>query len=300
MSVAFDTMTVGLEYVRPQLAELWGYSSHHAISRGVVTPTGTRFVILFVTKEKQDSLTQYRDFLEADILHWEGEKRHGSDDRIVNSELNGDEIHLFYRERHHSSFIYLGRIKLVDYEMRTNGPSRFIFRVPAILGAAEDDPFRDVEIHSDEFVNLDETERVAIIQSRVGQGRFRREVLALWHGCAVTGVTDNRVLNASHVKPWRDANNSERMDSYNGLMLIPNLDALFDCGLISFDHTGRLRASDLIGADVLTKLGVEDGMRLHEVSDRLERYLRYHRRHVFKGTWLGDWGPLGEERNSDG
>lgn len=300
MPVTFRALTVGAKYERPQLAELWGYKSHHAISRGVITPADTRFVILFVTKEKQDGILQYRDLLEGDILHWEGEERHGSDDRIVNSELRDDEIYLFYRERHHSPFIYLGRIKLVDHEIRGNGPSRFTFRVSALFGATEDDPFRDVGDHSDEFGNLNETERQAVIQSRVGQGLFRRDVLELWGGCAVTGITDARVLIASHVKPWRDASNEERLDSHNGLALIPNLDALFDCGLITFDPAGQIRVSDSIGTDVLTELGIEEGMHLRRVSARLERYLRYHRRYVFKGVWHGDWNSMEAERDSDG
>jgi hypothetical protein len=300
MPISFHILTVGTEYERPQLAKLWGYRSHHAISRGVVTPTGTRFIVLFVTKEKQEALTQYRDFLEKDILHWEGEERHGSDARIVNSEPNGDETHLFYRERHHSPFVYLGRIDLVDHEIRINEPSRFTFRISALSGATEDDPFRDVEQHSGEFGTLDETERRAIVQSRVGQGRFRKDVLNLWGGCAVTGVTDTRVLKASHVKPWRDASNDERLDPHNGLALVPNLDALFDCGLITFDSTGHLRASDRIGTDVLTKLGIEGSARLRLFSDRLERYLQYHRQHVFVGFDHGDWSPVDELGDSDG
>lgn len=283
MPIDFHDLVVGSEYERPQLVELWGYKSHHAISRGVVTPTGKRLIVLFVTKEKQQVLTQYRDFLEGQILHWEGEERHGSDERIMASDRNGDEIHLFYRERHHSPFVYLGRIKLVDYELRADAPSRFTFRVPAASGGIEEDPFRDVAAHADELEPLGETERQAIVQSRVGQGRFRRDVLDLWNGCAVTGITDSRLLKASHVKPWRDASNEERLDPQNGLALVPNLDTLFDGGLITFDSVGRLRASHRIDTDLLTRLGIEDGMHLRLMPNRLQGYLRYHRRHVFTG-----------------
>ena len=30
----------------------------------------------------------------------------------------------------------------------------------------------------------------------------------------------------SHIKPWRDADNQERLDAYNGLLLLPNYDKL--------------------------------------------------------------------------
>lgn len=294
MPVAFNVLTVGAEYERPHLAELWGYKSHHAISRGVVTPSGTRFIILFVTKDKQEALTQYRDFLEGDILHWEGEERHGSDDRLLTSALNGNEIYLFYRERHHSPFIYLGNIELVDHEIRSADPSRFTFRVLALSVRADDDPFMDVDEHSEELRNLGDTERRALIQSRVGQGRFRQDVLQLWGCCAVTGVSDDRVLKASHIKPWRDANNQERLDPHNGLALIPNLDALFDSGFVTFDSSGRIHVSKSIALDVMAALGIDTGMRLRRMSERLERYLRHHRQHVFKDGLHATRSPADE------
>lgn len=299
MTVRFDTLTVGVEYERPQLADLWGYKSHHAISRGVVTPTGTPFVILFVTKEKQEALTQYRDFLDEDTLHWEGEERHGSDDRLVNSAKNGDEIHLFYRERHHSPFVYLGNIELIDHEIRANAPSHFTFHVTSLSVKAENNPFRDVEEHFNELKTLGETERQAIIQSRVGQGKFREEVLQLWGGCAVTDVKDVRVLKASHIKPWRDANNQERLDPHNGLALIPNLDTLFDGGFVTFDTDGQLLASKSIPPDVLTKLGIEGSMQLRLMPSRLEKYLIYHRQHVFKDGLHATQSPADEGDSHD-
>ena len=295
MPVTFDDLRIGEEYERPQLAEHWGYVSHHAISRGVITPKGTRYIILFVTKEKQEFLTQYQDSIEGDILHWEGEEKHGSDDRIIHSRENGDEIHLFYRERHHSPFVYLGPITLLNYEQRTDAPSSFIFRVDAFSNDADQDPFEDVDKHSKEFETLPETERKAIVQSRVGQGRFRRDVLQLWNGCAVTGIADSRVLLASHVKPWRIANNEERLDPHNGLALIPNLDTLFDDGLITFDAEGRIRISNAIDQEIVHGLGAHPDMRLRMMPSRLEQYLRFHRKFVYQGPWDKAWGELANE-----
>src|SRR5690606_10675136 len=207
---------------------------------------------------------------------------HGSDDRIVNSEKNGDEVHLFFRERHHSSFVYFGRIHLLHHELRIDRPSHFSFHVTSVSDVAKSDPFKDVEDSSAELATLDETERLAIIQSRVGQGQFRRNVLNLWGCCVVTGVTDERMLNASHIKPWRVADNEERLDPHNGLALVPNLDALFDRGLITFDADGLIRTSTSINVNLLIQLGVKEGMRLQKIPARLEKYLKYHRQHVFE------------------
>ena len=70
MPVCLDSLVIGQKYERSYLAKLWGYESYHAISRGVVTPIGTNLIILFVTKNKQQSLTQYRDCIEGDLLYW--------------------------------------------------------------------------------------------------------------------------------------------------------------------------------------------------------------------------------------
>jgi putative restriction endonuclease len=142
MTVSFDSLKIGHEYERPFLANLWGYKSFHAISRGVITPSGSNFIILFVTKEKQEALTQYRDYLDDMYLHWEGEEKHSSDGRIIGTLKTEDEIHLFYREIHHSPFIYHGRIYLEKYEEFTDRPSQFVF----LLGNHEiiPDPLDDI------------------------------------------------------------------------------------------------------------------------------------------------------------
>jgi hypothetical protein len=106
---------------------MWGYKGFQAISRGVVTPADTNYIILFVTEEKQESLTQYNDFLIGGQLHWEGEKKHGSDLRIIAANFGPDQIHLFHRKRHHSPFSYLGRIYLEQHNQRSDGPANSFF-----------------------------------------------------------------------------------------------------------------------------------------------------------------------------
>lgn len=275
MSVNFSPLIIGKTYSRHELAVLWGFKDFHPLSRGVVTPKNMPFIILFVTKEK----TQFQDFLEENRLHWEGEKSHSSDRRIIHSGHQGDEIHLFYREQHSSHFSYYGRIVLVEYEIRKSEPSRFIFRVPALSVV---DPLKDIENAHDELVELEKTTCETLIQSRLGQGQFRQDVLNLWGGCAVTGIRDVRVLKASHVKPWRVANDQERLDAHNGLALIPNLDLLFDAGWISFEDSGKIQISPLIDIAVLHALDVTNDMRLRHVPDRLPAYLTCHRKFVFR------------------
>ena len=64
MAIDFRSIKFGQSYERPFLAKLWGYQSFHALSKGVVTPTDTNYIIFFVTKEKQETLTQYNDYID--------------------------------------------------------------------------------------------------------------------------------------------------------------------------------------------------------------------------------------------
>jgi hypothetical protein len=111
------------------------------------------------------------------MLFWEGEEKHSSDKRVVESVKNGDEIHLFYREVHHTPFVYFGKISLTDYQLRENAPSEFVFRIEAL--STKVDAFKEVREHAAEYIALDRTEQEQIVISRLGQGNFRRNVIRL-------------------------------------------------------------------------------------------------------------------------
>jgi hypothetical protein len=122
------------------------------------------------------------------------------------------------------------------------------------------------------------TEMRTLRLSRIGQGQFRYDLLAMWGRCAVTGCRNERLLKASHIKPWKRSTNAERLDPCNGLLLSPSLDAAFDRGLITFAHNGQIRFhSDLAAAD-RKRLGLNTGMRLSYLTPEHRRYLREHRK----------------------
>lgn len=92
------------------------------------------------------------------------------------------------------------------------------------------------------------TEKKQLVDARLGQGRFRREVERLWgDACSVSGCTIREALRASHIKPWKPSSDIERLDRENGLLLTADLDALFDKGLISFANDGEMLIADRIG-----------------------------------------------------
>lgn len=123
-----------------------------------------------------------------------------------------------------------------------------------------------------------ETDKVTLINSRVGQGEFRRNLLSYWKGCAVTRYKTPSMLIASHIKPWRDSNNQERLDKYNGLLLTPNLDRAFDIGFISFNGKGQILISEILESPEI--LGIKEYMQI-KLEDRHREYLEYHQDEVF-------------------
>lgn len=126
------------------------------------------------------------------------------------------------------------------------------------------------------------TERLALVRSRVGQGQFRENLVRRWNGrCAVTGLDLITVLRASHIKPWRDCNNAERLDTYNGLLLSPAYDAAFDAGLITFGDAGEVILSAQLTPEHKERLGLSTSARITGLADQNRRYLVHHRENVF-------------------
>jgi hypothetical protein len=125
--------------------------------------------------------------------------------------------------------------------------------------------------------SITETERTALINARRGQGQFRTALLNRWaNACAVTGCTAQEILRASHVKPWRESTNDERLDPANGLLLAAHLDALFDNELISFADDGEMLVSNRIGVADQQLLRIPQRLRL-SLNRKEKAFLTLHR-----------------------
>lgn len=125
--------------------------------------------------------------------------------------------------------------------------------------------------------SIAETEKEAIIRARIGQGLFRNRLLSYWAGCSITGCKLTNILIASHIKPWRNSNNSERLDVFNGLLLTPNYDKLFDLGFISFGNNGEIIFSKEFPKSERQLLGIDNRTHLIFVNERHFQYLKFHR-----------------------
>ena len=83
----------------------------------------------------------------------------------------------------------------------------------------------------------------SMVERRIGQGFFRRVVLANYsEECCITGISEPRLLVASHIIPW-NINVKNRHNPENGLLLSGTFDRAFDSGLISVDASRNIRIS---------------------------------------------------------
>ena len=130
-----------------------------------------------------------------------------------------------------------------------------------------------------EDTTITDTQKSQLIQSRIGQGAFRRQLVEAWGGCSVTGCACVSLLIASHIKPWRVSDNAERLDPFNGLLLLPNIDRAFDKGRISFDQTGKI----LISSDFpeFQDFGLNFTLEI-KVQEQHLPYFKYHRDYVYR------------------
>ena len=138
--------------------------------------------------------------------------------------------------------------------------------------------YRDKTIHMPET-----TEEARMVKQRIGQNILREALLKQEEGiCAVTGLAMPDLLIASHIKPWRDATDEERLCLDNVLLLAPHIDSLFDKGYITFDDDGHIAFSPLLSMQSIQKLGLNKDMHiLRSLTEANRAFLHYHREKVF-------------------
>ncbi|SGY81498.1 HNH endonuclease [Moritella viscosa] len=145
------------------------------------------------------------------------------------------------------------------------------------------DDLKDIE-NSD----LSKSEKEVLTKARIGQGKFRRDVINTWQGekCAITLVSIKEMLIASHIKAWKDCGTTdERLDGANGILLCAHVDKLFDNHLITFNSKNSryyLELSQSLDNAQLNGLGIEKGIELDvshldfKASERFETYMEHH------------------------
>lgn len=129
--------------------------------------------------------------------------------------------------------------------------------------------------------NLQGKEKEIIIKARINQSVFREKLFHRYKTCCLCGVSDARMLVASHIKPWSECNPNEKVDIDNGFLLCPNHDKVFDSGLITFDNDGSIIISKSLKETDRIFLNLRENMKI-EINGKNRKYIEYHRNHIFE------------------
>ena len=129
---------------------------------------------------------------------------------------------------------------------------------------------------------LTSTEKEIVIKARLVQGAFREKLIRYWRGCAISRCPQVDLLIASHIKPWSLSTDEEKVDVFNGLLLLPHYDKLFDSGYMTFTPEGKVVYSELLSDDVRRILNLTNDLSLCHLEEGHKQYLQYHNEYCFK------------------
>jgi len=131
----------------------------------------------------------------------------------------------------------------------------------------------EIEMRTD----IGATQKTQIINSRRGQGVFKANVRLIETFCRVTKVANPKHLIASHIKPWSKSDDLEKLSGFNGLLLAPHIDHLFDKGFISFEGNGNLLLSAQLDNSTLDKWQIDKNINVGAFRKEQQQFLEYHR-----------------------
>ncbi len=302
-----SNLTIGKAYSLSDLASLLEVKEEAVKRKGVLTRANSDAQLLLITLEKDKySTPEYVDHIDGSTVFWSGQNRIKSTE---NNLLNGThDTFIFIQQRRHSPYLYYGRAVPIRMNISKviDVPSHVIFDLPEYANMIEqrnvttstsDSYVADIQVEYG--VNTPRlTEKEVIAKIRTAQTDYRNRVLTFWDNkCAVTGVDDTKWLIASHIKPWREATNEERVDPKNSLLLTPNFDKLFDRGVISFSPSdGKIILPEQLSMRMwsnLNRLNINEDTHLRKVPDGVGEFLEYHKRYVY------NFEPTGKLSNEE-
>lgn len=119
------------------------------------------------------------------------------------------------------------------------------------------------------------------VRSTTWQNYFKNQLYKLWGTyCLITKIENKDLIIGAHIKPWAKCSDEEKIDPFNGLLLSPNADKLFELGLISFLDNGNMIVSKKVDLNELKRLGIKENIQIKFKEKNLP-YLKYHRENKF-------------------
>jgi hypothetical protein len=301
-------LSVGDKYSKKDLAELLGQPNLAKVREGIARCASSSATLFFVDLEKlgKEQRFHFNDFFQEDFFHWDSQTTQHIHTPTIQQIVKGDLTpHLFVRvvqkiKNVTQPFIYCGRLVFDTHEEGTSKPVHMLFHNIDYDDDTTNDDLIDIYLwkpskagretqskinrqgvitpnRARKYRKPNETERKGLVTSRVGQGYYRQKIIERWEGkCPVSGMSIIPILIASHIVPWSQSNDEEKLDVNNGILLSPNVDALFDKHLISFENDGLILISDKVSRENRDALGVSESMRI-SVSEGMIPFLEKHR-----------------------
>lgn len=144
---------------------------------------------------------------------------------------------------------------------------------------------KGLALEEDGSVYIKDTEREIRQNIRIGQQKFRENLIKELNKCPITQIDDEKLLIASHIKPWVYSNDSERLNYHNGFLLSPLYDKLFDksIGLITFTMRKKVLISKRLSKENIKRLDIEDGQIIKDLPvEGRKEFLEFHQNYIFQ------------------
>lgn len=261
---------------------------------GISAPA--RFPLIFIFSGSQGQQHGYEDdwISQNKVFSYSGEGQLG-DMKFIRGNLalrdhlkNGKRVFLFdYIKKGIVKFnselvlFDVGYFEGLDKKGNLRQAIRFFFHPVGVRVQKAYEPSPPISVAADPASAYREqsiTERSGLVTSRVGQGAYRKSIIYRWeHKCAVTGFNKPEILIASHILPWKDSSDVQRLDVENGILLSPVYDALFDRHFISFEDSGKIILSDKIEVSAYGRIGVTGSEKIGNLTEGNRSYLNGHR-----------------------
>mgnify|MGYP006111377319 FL=1 len=306
--IPHQVLQLGEKYSKKDLAALLDQANLSLVREGIFHCKNSDSSLAFVDLEKKgkDDRLHYDDFFEEDFFHWDSQTtQHIESPKIQEMVSGARTTYLFARispkvKNVTQPFVYCGRLVYSTYEEGTAKPVHMIFQNvdyddytenedlmdiylwnPAKIGKTTKSKINQKGVISPDRIRRykkpDETERKGLVTSRVGQGYYRQQILEKWNGkCPISGINIKSILISSHIVPWSECTDEERLDVNNGILLSPNFDSLFDRHLISFNEDGSILISHKIPQQQRDALGLVETIKI-PIAERMIPYLERHR-----------------------
>ena len=235
-------LEVGKGYNKIEVAQLINEPKVSALQTGLLYCDNRSTTMLFVTlnKDKKEKDHKYNDFFSSEYFEWDGQNGHHIENERIKAIVNGEvDVHLMARitgktKGKATPFIYCGELEFVDYDPETSHPIHLTYLSLDFQSHTKNESLKALyewkpkgDNRSDKIVNYKKkigekrkrtykapstTERKGLVTSRVGQGYYRDLLLQKWnYQCALTGCKQTNLLIASHIVPWSESNESERL-----------------------------------------------------------------------------------------